>query len=289
MKKIAILFLLATVLVGFTFGQVWVKGGLDLDNITGANDGDMNPILYTEFGGAASADLGPGSVGVELQAGAGINFASDVYPYVSHGDIYLKGFYALPAGPGTLKFGLSVWSVNSTDIDPTAALAFGTAPMFNIIEIGADYDGVAIGPATLGFGAWYDFKTSGIDAPDMAVFGDDPEQADLIGFRVSAAIDAFSVTYKLKITSGEDTFISTIAYLDAAYQVMDPLKVGLEVDDTGAQMKDGDYFKGFTLKPYAEYALSEGTVAGAFVALKNLNAEEGDMELNIGAWIKHTF
>jgi hypothetical protein len=289
MKKLAILFLLATVLVSFSFAQVWVKGGFEAPNVTGANKGKVDPTLYTQFGATASKELGPGSIGVELQLGAGLHFGEAVLtPYALKGDSVLKGSYSLAAGPGTLAFALS-----------TASASFGA------LSIGADYDGIAVGPATLGLGVAYDFNTRGADITtlpaDIGPFKDDPKVGDKVTARVGVGIAGFSLTYKLTFTlnatnaAGDDeSWISNIAYVDASYKVIDPLKVGVELDTTGATAKDGDYFKGFLVRPYAEFAINEKATVGGSVEIGNIGAEENaptgdEITVNPGLWVKYTF
>jgi hypothetical protein len=275
MKKLAILFLLTIVFASFTFAQVTVKGGFEVENVSGANSGDANPILFTEFTGKAGTDLGPGTIGVELGLGTALNFSDKATAaYAGHGDIYLKGSYSLAAGPGTLAFGISTW------------------PDFGSLHFGADYDGIAAGPATLGFGVEYDFNTSGLDGADIGVFKDDPKKDDLFVGRVGVSIAGFSLTYKIKYTLGDpDSFVSTIANIDASYQINDAIKAGVEVDNTGKTAKSADYFKGFSIKPYGEYALSDQTAAGAYVVVGNISGEAPVDEITIkpGLWINHSF
>jgi hypothetical protein len=288
MKKLAILFLLTIVLASFTFAQVTVKGGFEVINVTGADETvptagtEADPVLYTEFSGAASKELGPGSIGVALQVGAGLHFGDDVDPYDPHGDLLLKGSYSLAAGPGTLAFAL-----------------FTKSASFGALGIGVDYDGIAVGPATLGFGVEYDFNTSGRDGADVGAFKDDPKEGDKFIARAGFGIAGFSLTYKLEFTlnatnpaNGDDeSWVSKIAYIDASYQVLDPLKVGLELDNTGAPNKDGDYFKGFALKPYAEYAINASATVGASVFIGNISGEKPyeDIYITPGLWISYSF
>jgi hypothetical protein len=288
MKKLAILFLLTTVLAAFTFAQVTVKGGFEVPNVTGANNGDAVPVLYTEFSGSASTPLGPGNIGVAFQLGTALNLTDKVYPYELHGDVYLKGLYSLAAGPGTLAFGISTWGSSYDMTSLGVPMSIGSPAGFGGLEFGVDYDGIAAGPATLGFGVWYDFNTYGRDGTDYAVFGDDPKAEDILGVRVAFGIAGFNLTYKFKYAVGDDSYVKNIAYIDASYQVIDPLKVGLEVDNTGEGSKGGDYFEPLTIKPYVEYAISEKTTAGVFVVLDNLNADP-DLEVKPGVWISYAF
>ncbi|MDR1507210.1 MAG: hypothetical protein LBI67_08920 [Treponema sp.] len=281
MKKLAILFLLTTLLVSFSFAQVSIVGGFEAGNVAGGNSGDMDPALFTEFYGAASQQLGPGTIGVELGLGTKLHLSKDGVPataataYDFAGDNYLKGSYTLAVGPGSLAFALSTWGESN-----------GGKANFGDLHIGADYDGLAVGPATLGFGAEYQFKTTGIDGFDKKVFADKPKVADVVQVRVSAAIAAFSIIYKFNYALDPTSEISRIAYVDASYKINDPLTVGLELDDTGKE------FKAFTLKPYVNYSLSDSTIAGAYVKVQNINNDvtgSKDILFSPGVTIKHIF
>jgi hypothetical protein len=293
MKKVSILLLLITVLAAFSFAQVTVVGGFQAANVTEGNSGHMDPNLWTEFYGAASKDLGPGSIGVELGLGAGLHFSDKDYPYdAGNGDVYLKGSYTLPAGPGDLAIGISTWS------------------KFSNLSFGVDYDGIAAGPATIGVGVGYDFNTTGVNEDgDFAIFGDEggpsipPQYEFLVGAntdpkdkfsaRLSADFDfGLGITYKFRYAIGgedangdDDSGIDRIVYLDINYKVMDPLVVGLELDDTG------DEFKGFTLKPYGNYSISDNTTLGIFVKIGNISGESpaDDIIITPGLTIKHVF
>jgi hypothetical protein len=294
MKKVSILLLLTTVLAAFSFAQVTVVGGFQAGNVTAGNkhvgegedgrDKKMDPTLWTEFYGAASQELGPGSVGVELGLGAGLHFTKDEpgdgdTPYDNgNGDVYLKGSYSLPAGPGELAFGVSTWHT------------------FSSLHLGVDYDGIVAGPATVGFGLEYAFNTTGQnDDEEPAIFGDKPEKEnDKFTARLSADFDfGLGIVYKFRYFMGEDSDIDNIAYLDVNYKVMDPLVVGIELDNTGKDgNKDADLFKGFQVKPYGNYSLSDSTTLGIFVKLANIgNDVEGnkDIEITPGLTIKHVF
>jgi hypothetical protein len=268
MKKVSILLLLTTVLAAFSFAQVTVVGGFEADNVTEGNGGKMDPALWTEFYGAASEELGPGTIGAELGLGAKLHFGDGVAPYSDAGDVYLKGSYALPAGPGELAFGISTWHT------------------FGALNFGVDYNGIAAGPVSLGFGASYGFNTSGTNDGKNAVFGDDPEELDKLTARLSADFDfGLGITYKFQYGIGEESDVSNIVYLDVNYKVIDPLVVGIEVDETGKE------FKGFLLKPYANYSITEKTTAGLFVKVANIGGEEpaDDILITPGLTIKHVF
>jgi hypothetical protein len=271
MKKVSILLLLTTVLAAFSFAQVTVKGGFELDNVAGGNEGKMDPALWTEFYGAASEELGPGSIGAELGLGTKLHFSDEVPDvYTDAGDVYLKGYYSLPAGPGELAIGVSTWH------------------RFGALSFGVDYDGIAAGPVSLGLGVGYDFNTTGLnDDLKPTIFGDGPGKAtDILTARLSADFDfGLGITYKFQFGIGEESEVAKIVYLDVNYQVIDPLLVGLELDDTG---KD---FKGFTLKPYGEYSITEKTTAGLFIKIGNIGGESpaDDVLITPGVWIKHAF
>jgi hypothetical protein len=285
MKKLGILLLLTTVLAAFSFAQVSVTGGFELENLTGGKkydadtkvveDAEMDPAIWTQFYGSASRELGPGSIGAELGLAAKLHFSDKIAAYEDHlGDTYLKGFYALPAGPGELAIGISTWAG------------------FGALSFGLDYDGIAAGPVSLGFGLGYDFITAGTKEGDTAgtykpaVFGDDPEELDKFTARLSADFDfGLGLVYKFKYSLGEDSDIHTIVYLDLSFQVMDPLTVGVEIDDTGSE------FKGFTAKPYVNYAITENTSAGFAFVINNINAESehGDIRFTPQLTITHSF
>jgi hypothetical protein len=309
MKKLAILFLLATVLVSFTFAQVTVKGGLDLNNLGEGNDGKRDIQLYTEFVGTAKTDLGPGAIGAELSLGTALSF-QDVggSAYGTHGDIYLKGFYELPAGPGTLGIALSTW------------------PNFDGLHFNVGYTGLAAGPVVLGFDVEYDFNTLGTnDQGKKAVFGDGASgasAADKVALKVTAGFGfGLDITYKfvyvIRDNGTRKSFIEEIAYLDIAYTLGGiPLKLGAELSGTGGYYLEGDTKQGMfgngraldetpgiTIKPYAEYAISEKVKAGAFFKVQKLgtdkekngtmdtsgNLKAYDIEFSPGLWISYSF
>jgi hypothetical protein len=273
MKKVSILLLLTVVLTAFSFAQVSVVGGFEAANLTGGNDGDMDPALWTEFYGAASQELGPGTIGAELGLGTKLHLSDKFAPYDDAGDIYLKGSYTLPAGPGALSFGLSTWH------------------KFDDLHFDLGYSGIAAGPVTLGFGITYALKTTGFnDDGESAIFGDGPKDSaaqDVFTGKLTASFDfGLGLTYKLKYGIGDENEVVNIVYLDLNYQVIDPLLVGLEVDDTG------DEFKGFTAKLYGNYSITEKTTAGIFFKIQNINNDaEGhkDIELSPGLTITHVF
>jgi hypothetical protein len=302
MKKLAILFLLATVLVSFTFAQVTVKGGFELLNVLEEVADDMVPTLYTEFNGKASTPLGPGSIGAELQLGTALMFDDEDSPYGLHGDTFLKGFYDLPLGPGTLSFALSTW--------------YDEGVGFGDLHINADYAGLAVGPATLGFGLEYDFRTSGrkarptgVATQKYGVFADhkDAKLKDNIDLKLTAAFGfGLSIEYHFNYALADDAgrtilgvqtvydgnFIAEIAKLNVSYTLPSiPLIVGAELTGTGNQDNAGDqvFFEGFGLKPYAEYAISEKLSAGLDIPFVNINADGSDMDINPGIWIKYAF
>ena len=281
MKKVSILLLLTTVLTAFSFAQVTVIGGFEADNVTEGNAGKLDPALWTEFYGAASKELGPGSIGAELGLGTKLHFGDGVEPYGDAGDIYLKGSYTLPAGPGELGIGISTWQT------------------FGALSFGLDYDGIAAGPVTLGLGVSYGFNTSGTDMDGAilkpAIFGDDPEELDKFTARLSADFDfGLGITYKFQYGIGEKSDVANIVYLDINYQVIDPLVVGIELDDTG-KLFEGvfgeDFFKGFTVKPYGEYSITENTSAGLSVKIANIGGEAptDDILITPALTIKHVF
>jgi hypothetical protein len=286
MKKLGILLLLTTVLAAFSFAQVSVTGGFELANVSGAKIYDedakelwndkMDPARWTEFYGTGSRELGPGSIGAALGLGTKLHFGEDVKPYGTAGDIYLKGFYNLPAGPGTLAIGVSTWS------------------MFDSLQFGLDYDGIAAGPVSLGLGLAYTLNTTGEtgtgDDKKAAVFGDEDKEWDVFTAKLSADFDfGLGIIYKFQYGIGDsvagkkvESDIKKIVYLDVSFQVMDPLKVGIELDDTGKDFK-GDLVPesetlnlGFTLKPYVEYAISENTTAGFAFVINGINGGKKD-------------
>ncbi|MDR0403269.1 MAG: hypothetical protein LBH35_06740 [Treponema sp.] len=289
MKKLAILFLLTTVLISFTFAQVSVKGGLDLGNLTGGKtaglDGELTPVLYTEINGKASTALGPGAIGAEVQFGTALNFQEDTAAYTGHGDMFLKGFYELPAGPGTLGIAISTW------------------PHFGGLHFNVGYTGLAAGPATLGFEVEYDFITDGIKdavAGTSGVFSDDGKEDDAIDLKLTADFAfGLGIEYHFNyVLSDADNYIAEIAKLNISYQVMPPLKVGAELTGTGGwnfadneqAFFGGEGTTGLGLRPYAEYAISEKLTAGLEIPISQLNADDSlDLIVGAGVWIKYVF
>jgi hypothetical protein len=321
MKKLAILFLLATVLVSFTFAQVSVKGGLDFNNLAEGNDQDRDVILYSEFVGTASSELGPGTIGAELSLGVGLSFRAwdkgtgvgagvsptgDAYlssaVYGSHGDVYVKGFYDLPAGPGTLGFGLTAWN------------------SFGALDFDVGYSGIAAGPATVGVNLTYGFNTTGYDKNATAKIFADAEKEfqapDVLTAKVTADFAfGLGLVYKFQYVITEDSYINEIAYLDVSYVLPSiPLKIGAELSGTAGSYtddkgkvkqglfgtgKDKDGYPGLNLKPYAEYTISENVVAGAFFKVQKLGTDKEknpnaagkvwDVTFSPGLWIKYTF
>jgi hypothetical protein len=279
MKKASMLLLLITVLTAVSFAQVSVLGGFQLGNVTGSNyDGHMDPNLWTEFYGAAGQELGPGFIGVELGLGAGLHFSDENFPYDrgDKGDVYMKGYYALPTNSGELAIGLSTWY------------------LFNSLQFSLDYDGISVGAAALGLGAAYQLNTSGSNG-GYAIFGDgDNPVQDLFTLRFSAGFESgLGIIYKFQYgiggrdpyTEEDQTGVAKIVYLDISYQLY-PLVVGLEIDDTG------DKFKGFLIKPYGNFAITDNTTLGIFIKFGNINSEYpgyDEMIITPGLTIEHFF
>jgi hypothetical protein len=268
MKKLAILFLLTTVLVGISFGQVSIKEELQFNNITGGNSGDLEPALLSQVDAAASKELGPGEISVSAELTYILTF--DGNKGYSFGDNDITAKYALGAGPGTLDFYLKLH-------DPSATAAAW--------RFGADYTGLEVGPVSLGFGTYFDYSVAandvfkGIDKEFIELYADAKFGFGLyikygLQFGVGSASNA----------AGTGSGIKKILYLDANYALLDgKLTVGLEVDDTG------DSFENFTAKPYGSYGLTENTSLGAYVKLAKINAPSGDIEVSPGLWYKYTF
>jgi hypothetical protein len=338
MKRLAILFLLTTVLVSFTFAEFSVKGGLDFNNFGEGNDERLDPNkreiqIYTDFLGSVETPLGPGAIGAELGLSTALSFQSkseDSAYVAGPGDTYIRGFYQFPAGPGTLDIGLSAWS------------DFGNFH-FNI-----GYTGLAAGPATLGFDVEYDLNTAGLEVDwntntvEKKVFAEvDSDLAipDELILKVTADFAfGLSVTYKFSyVFAGIDltrfgspfelkSYIKEIAYLDIAYTLPSiPLKIGAELSGTGGIGWNGAGTKltqqffgkggagdvsesslysvlggaglnaflgyaGMTLKPYAEYTITEKVSAGAFFKLQHLGTDKdknGRYSNTAGAWKKY--
>ncbi|MDR0586770.1 MAG: hypothetical protein LBG26_05980 [Treponema sp.] len=310
MKKLAILFLLTTVLVSFTFAQATVKGGLEFNNLTEGNKGKLTPVLYTEISGEGKTELGPGSIGVGIQAGTGIVLQEDSYPYAPHGDNFLKGFYELPAGPGTLTFALSTWAVTVADVVGEGTLPsaykdlekFGTSPLFAALHFNVGYAGLAAGPATLGFEVEYDFNTTGVKSSgDYGVFADGTKVADKIDLKVTADFAfGLGIEYHFNyVIADPDNYIAEIAKLNVGYTLPSiPLKIGAELSGTGGldgsdqRFFGGDGTTGLTFKPYAEYDISEKLKAGLEIPIAGINADDAkqkDIEIGVGVWIKYAF
>ncbi|MDR1507503.1 MAG: hypothetical protein LBI67_10425 [Treponema sp.] len=283
MKKLAILFLLTTLLVSFTFAQVTVKGGLDVADLNEANGSKITPTLYTEISGDAKVALGPGSIGAALQLGTGLVFeksASSAYDL--HGDNFLKGYYELPAGPGTLTIAVSTW------FDTSSSWGFGN------LHFNVGYAGIAAGPATLGLEAEYDLVTDGRNSSNEAApFSDNGKLTDALDLKVTADFAfGLGIEYHFNYALADpDNFIAEIAKLNISYQVMDPLKVGAELTGTGSLDAAGDqvFFENIGLRPYAEYAINDKVTAGLEIPITHLNADGGDVGFSIGAWIKYAF
>jgi hypothetical protein len=274
MKKLAILFLLTTVLVGMSFGQVSFKEELQLNNVGGGNSGDLTPTLQSQVDAAAAKELGPGEI--SLAAEITYNWSLDGDPSIGNGkgdggyqpgDVFIQGGYGLPVGPGTLGFFLRLRD-------------------FAAWRIGANYAGLAVGPVTLGFEAFFDYEVDDGDVFD----GTDKE---FIEISANAKFDfglyiKYGFQYGIGDKAGADGTdgIKKIVYLDANYALLDgALTVGLEVDDTG------DEFKAFTLKPYAGYSLSENTTLGASIKVHNINADGAadDILISPAVYYKYTF
>jgi hypothetical protein len=287
MKKLAILFLLTTVLIGGVFAQASVKAQFGLGNVSEANDGKMDPALSLFFNGAGSQEVGPGVLAFEAQAALSLSFQDVPGRGASFlvDDTYGKIGYSLAAGPGTLGISLKAIATDAIKWEPEV-----------------NYTGVAVGPATLGFGVWYDFKTTGqaVDgykAPfgkyedgNPVVDGTEYKDDDL-GIYVTAAFDfGLNVKYQFVYGVGAEE-IANIAYLDVNYQVMEPLNVGVELDATAN--KAGDVFKGFQIKPYASYVITENMSAGLEVKLSNIAQEENhpdgdELTVNPAVWFKYS-
>jgi hypothetical protein len=312
MKKLAILFLLATVFVSFNFAQVWVKGGLQFKNMLEGKTVDWEkqsvkepkatPVLYTQIGATGKTELGPGSIGAEVQLGYQIAFEEETEAYGPNGDVYLKGFYELAVGPGTLDFGISAWE--------------DVGKGFGDLHFNVGYSGLAAGPATLGFGLEYDFRTGGKDDKlKNAVFGDDKKSGeklpDALDFKLTADF-AFGLgieyhfNYALAADSKgnlaqDENYIAEIAKLDVSYKLLeDALKVGFVLDGTGGwNLTDdeqaffgGDGTLGLGLKPYGEYVISEKAKVGLEIPITGINADsDADIDVDISPkiWVKYTF
>jgi hypothetical protein len=316
MKKLAILFLLTIVLASFTFAQVTVKGGLDISNLGGgdviaidklvaalqsgtpyAPTDKADPALYTVFSGTAKTALGPGSIGAELSLGTQLSFEKTTPAYAAHGDNYLKGFYELAAGPGTLTFAVSAWN------------AVGTG--FGDLHFVAGYAGLAAGPATLGFGLEYDLRTNGKNSKGEGIpFEDHKSQgklADAFDLKVTADFAfGLGIEYHFNYALATDTaidenYIAEIAKLNIFYTLPSlPLKIGAELTGTGGwnyadkeqAFFGGDGTSGFGLRPYAEYAISEKVSAGLEIPISQINGDSDfvdDIIIGAGVWVSYTF
>jgi hypothetical protein len=268
MKKLAILFLLTTVLVAFTFAQVSEKVTFEIDNVSEENGTTATPakktiklLFLTEA--SASQEIGPGSLGIYSAFTLGQKWQDKLNgDGLVADDIELKLSYSLAAGPGTLT--------------PYLDWNWGDGKGAKIIP-GVGYSGFAAGPATLGFDVQlqYGYATGNSSSGTYTDQG-----LDKLELAISAAFDfGLSVTYKfdydLDEKKGRDKGdfigenVARIAYLDINYKLLDEkLVVGLELDDTNSN------FSGFTLKPYASYTLNDNLSAGLYVKVKNINADD---------------
>jgi hypothetical protein len=289
MRKIAILFLLITVVAAAGFAQVSIKPVLEIGNVTGANGGDADPTFGIVFTGDAAKDLGPGQLKGGLILAPTFHFVKDFgVSNLSLDDAMGYVGYALPAGPGTLGITLKLFAKGAEKVIP--GIGVNAAAYVSPIKFDLAYTGLAAGPATLGFGAWYDLTFTGFkDDFTTSAFGRDPENWDTVGIWVDAAFEfGLYVKYEFQYGIGKfagpegDSGVAKIAYVDVNYQVIEPLKVGLELDDTK------DNFKGITIKPYVNYTIAEDLSAGLYIKLQNINAEAGDLAVTPGLWLKYT-
>jgi hypothetical protein len=266
MKKLAILFLLITVLVSFSFAQVSLGLDFGLGNVGEGNNGKMDPTLKFKFAGSGEKELGPGSINLAGELQYNMSFQDAAGNAYDLGDNDFRIGYALPAGPGLLGFGLKFTDLGG--VTKQAGLTY---------EPDVSYDGIIAGPAVIGFGAWYDFKTGGSsDSGKKAPFGKyygfislAERKENELGFRLSASLAdlGLGITYKFIYGLGIEK-VAKIVYLDIAYTGVEKLTAGLEVDNTGEK------FKGFTLKPYVTYAVLEDLAVGAYFKVDNINGDE---------------
>lgn len=279
MKKLAILFLLTTVLIGGVFAQS-VKANVELANVSEANDGKRDIKLALIFAGSGSQEVGPGALTFALQVAPQLHFISEGQGSTGAAwdgdDNFGQIGYGIPAGPGTLDISLKLLMTDAITWRPAVG-----------------YLGLVAGPATLGFGAYYDFKTTGQNEDrESAAFGkytDGVEtKDDDVAFWVTAGFDfGLNVKYEFKYGIGGE-YIKNIAYLDVNYAIMEALVAGVELDSTGAKVKDGDLFDGVQVKPYVNYTLNENVSAGAYFKLQGINnSAEADLEFAPGVWIQY--
>jgi hypothetical protein len=281
MKKLAILFLLTTVLVAFTFAQVSEKVTFEVDNVSEANSGKKAINLKFNTEASASQEVGPGSLGIFAGLTLGQKW-QDSGDGLIVDDTEIKLSYSLAAGPGTLT--------------PYLDWNWGDGKGAKIIP-GVGYSGIAAGPATLGFDVQLQYGYATGNGGSGGTYTD--AGLDKLEIAVSAAFDfGLGITYKfdydLDEKKGRDTGdykgenVARIAYLDINYSLLDAkLLVGVELDDTNSN------FKGFTLKPYANYTLNDNVSAGLYVAVKNISADEPlqkkDIYFTPGLWVKYSF
>jgi hypothetical protein len=205
------------------------------------------------------------------------------------------------------------------------------------LEPGISYKDIGLGPVTLGAGLYYEYKYMGISTDNnkgrdkgaafYRPYGDSMSK-DLIIFKFFLDTQfGLALEYNFQYGWGKDATnqasfarvinasataqqglreIVKIAYLNVSYTIAQPVKVGLEVDDTGPGFRGAAVIyggtgaigpnksyntetSGFTLKPYAEFNLGDIGL-GAYLQFKQVLATNVDAELiaNPGVWVKYT-
>jgi len=289
MKKTLVVLLILAVAGGIAFGEASLKLDLSFNNVGGGlNDDAITPDeLVTKLGlifaGSGSQELGPGSLSFGLQVSPALYFSDKAGTGADAGgdDNFGDIGYSLAAGPGTLGFGLKLFIHNA-----------GTGHTW---EPRVEYTGLPAGPVTLGFGAFYDFKTDGNDtngkAGPFAKATDDGD--DDVGLWVDAKFD-FGLYIKYKFVYGIGAKnIKNIAYLDINYALLDgKLVVGLELDNTANGRDEKNIFTGFLVKPYASYTITDNISVGAYFKIGNIAGDEAqdgkDLFLTPGVWFKYS-
>jgi len=297
MKKIVIVLLILAVAGGVAFSQVSVKADLRFNNVASEDAvGEMYPSLGLIFNGAASQELGPGSLsfGVQLsprlnftdKAGLGIGLDADD----NYGDIT----YSLGAGPGVLGVGLTAF-INLAPIIGAFSAAGYDGSGGVVYRPHIDYTGIAAGPAKIGVGIYGDFPAIGLDKDGKSdPFGNADAGKESLGVWVTATFD-FGLYLKVGFDYGwgehagakgdGKSGVKRILYVDVNYAVLPaPLLVGVELDNTGAE------FKGITLKPYVSYTIDANMSAGVYFIIDNmLNEKPADyVVMSPGLWFKYT-
>ncbi|GHU66741.1 hypothetical protein FACS189447_08160 [Spirochaetia bacterium] len=274
MKRISILFLLAVVLVSFTFaidgvGDFKAKVNVAVSDL---QDSDaMDVVIEPSIGfSTAFENVGPGTLGL----GATVVFPIDLNLPGDDIGLALKldalsVSYSLAAGPGTLKFWLDNYTgfILAPDTDDKLEGA---------LKPGVNY-ALPAGPGTLtvesGTEFWYAKAVPTYDPTLTIVYG-----------KVAYAAD-FGLTGSYKFVYDLDASIIGANELDVNYKITDdPILAGVTV----TLPADFDFDAGLGVKPYAEAHF--GAIGVGFeVPFGNIAAAAGDVTIGLGIWGSYSF